>query len=150
MFRPLCFVVAISLVAQARAEKLPLRDGRYVGEVAVFSLTAAQKGRIEKFRECHLAHASTMNIYTPYVFKLTSSQSKSIKRLVGYSPKYFQIYETFLGFNDAGPHWNIALRFSETQIEIPVALLLSATQAEAEFKEQGWSSVNPCFPDVTS
>jgi len=119
----------------AIADGLPLVDGRYpIGKVSVFTLSDSQRTFIECVRE-----RNTDNAKTPYVFRLTSVQAARLKRESGLSPKRFEVYETFRGFNDAGPHWNLALRFNETQIEIPHKLLLSNRKAEdAEFKVQGW------------
>lgn len=81
----------------------------------------------------------TENTKTPYVFRLTPSQAKQLKREAGLSPGRFDVYETYRGFNEAGPHWNLALRYSEHEIEIPHKLLLSDKRAEyAEFRVQGW------------
>lgn len=142
------FLAAFLVTATARADGLPLRDGRYPGAVLVFDLTVAQKEVINRYRTCQLENFRTMNVYTPYVFMLTPSQSQALKAKKGVSPKYFQIYETVRGFNDAGPHWNLALRFSEDQIEIPLDLVVTNKEARAEHNEQGWKRHNPCFPKL--
>ncbi|MUV14531.1 hypothetical protein [Noviluteimonas gilva] len=136
------------LAGSALAEGVPLKDGRYVGKVVVLELTEDQKKAIEHFRTCHLASFKTMNQFTPYVFELTAGQSKALSRAAGVSPRFFEVYETDRGFNDTGPHWNLALRFSETQIEIPLDLLLSDKEAKKAHDEQGWIATNPCFPAV--
>jgi len=132
----------------AWADGLPLRDGRYPGAVLVFDLTEAQKKVIDHYRTCQLENFKTMNVYTPYVFALTPSQSNALKAKKGVSPKYFEIYETVRGFNDAGPHWNLVLRFSENQIEIPLDLVVTDKEASAQHDEQGWDRHNPCFPKL--
>jgi hypothetical protein len=118
------------------ADALRLVDGRFdEGSVSVFTLTSAQRAFIECVRANH-----TDNTKTPYVFRLTSAQAAQLKREAGLGPSRFQVYETYLGFNDAGPHWNLALRFDEAHIEVPHKLLLSDRDAErAEFKVQGWA-----------
>jgi hypothetical protein len=120
---------------QAVADGLPLSNGRYVqGRVSVFTLTAEQRAFIECVRTTH-----TDNSKTPYVFRLTASQATQLRHEAGLSPARFEVYETYRGNNDAGPHWNLALRFSESQIEVPHKLLLNEAKAnEAEFKVQGW------------
>jgi len=140
-----CFFV---LAGFAHADGLPLQAGRYPGQVVVLKLTRNQKNEIAHFRKCHLAHFKTMNQYTPYVFELTEGQSKVLSQQAGFSPKYFDVYETYRGFNEAGPHWNLALRFSEDQIEVPLALLLPDPEAKKAHDEQGWITSNPCFPGV--
>ena len=130
------------------ADGLPLRDGRYPGPVLVFALTKEQKNVIEHYRTCQLENFKTMNVYTPYVFTLTPRQSKALKAKKGFSPKYFDIYETVRGFNDAGPHWNLVLRFSENQIEIPLDLVVTDKDAREAHDEQGWDYQNPCFPKL--
>lgn len=87
---------------------------------------------------------------TPYVFTLNPSQAAQLKREARISPARFQVYETYRGFNDAGPHWNIVLRFSEHEIEVPHKLLLSNRKAEqAEFEVQGWKP-NPSIERACS
>ncbi len=134
LFRPLAVAIALAPMC-AFADGLPLIDGRYPhGKVTVLTLTADQERFIACVREHH-----TDNTKTPYVFRLSPSQSAQLKREAGQSPARFEVYETYHGFNDAGPHWNLALRFSEHQIEIPHDLLLPNRKAEhAEFKVQGW------------
>jgi hypothetical protein len=136
------------LAGLARADGLPLKAGRYAGKVVVFNLTANQKNAIAHFRSCHLAQFKTMNQYTPYVFELTAGQRKTLSRQAGFAPNRFEVHETYRGFNDAGPHWNLALRFSDNQIEIPLDLLLPDTEAKKAHAEQGWITSNPCFPSV--
>jgi hypothetical protein len=139
--------VAIALAPFcAFADGLPLVDGRYPhGKVTVLTLTADQERFIACVRERH-----TDNSKTPYVFRLTPSQSAQLKREAGKIPARFQVYETYRGFNDAGPHWNLVLRFSEHQIEIPHGLLLPDREAEhAEFDVQGWAA-NPSIARMCS
>lgn len=140
-------VVAAALVPRcALADGLPLVNGRYPhGEVTVLTLTAEQEGFIACIRERH-----TDNTKTPYVFRLNAQQATQLKREARISPTRFQVYETYRGFNDAGPHWNIALRFSEHQIEVPHKLLLSNRKAEqAEFEVHGWEP-NPSIERTCS
>lgn len=137
-----------TIIHPAKADGLALEHGRYGEPVLVFDLTAGQKKIIEHFRTCHIERAKEMNIYTPYVFTLTPSQQKAVKAKAGFSPRLFDVYETYRGFNDAGPHWNLALRFSENQIEIPLDLLLPDTDAKRAHAEQGWKTFNPCFPKL--
>jgi hypothetical protein len=129
------------------ADGLPLHNGRYTGQVLIFDLSETQKKVIDQYRTCQLKN-SEMNVYTPYIFTLTPSQSEVVKAKAGFSPKRFEIYETVRGFNDAGPHWNLALRFSENQFEVPLDLLLSDKKAKRSHDEQGWKTMNPCFPKL--
>jgi hypothetical protein len=142
------FLAALLITTVAWADGLPLSDGRYPGAVLVFDLTVAQKQAIDHYRTCQLENFRTMNVYTPYVFTLTPRQSRALKAKKGFSPSYFDIYETVRGFNDAGPHWNLVLRFSEDQIEIPLDLVVTNREARAKHNEQGWKRDNPCFPDL--
>jgi len=145
LFRSLVAAVALAPVC-AFADGLPLVDGRYPsGKVTVLTLTADQERFIVCVREHHTDSAKT-----PYVFRLSPSQSAQLRREAGLSPARFEVYETYRGFNDAGPHWNLALRFSEHQIEIPHDLLLSNREAEdAEFNVQGWAP-NPSIERMCS
>lgn len=142
--------LAALLVAQyAVADGLPLTNGRYPGRVVDLKLTEQQKSVIERYRTCQLERSNTMNVYTPYVFTLTSAQAAVVAKDAGFAPKRLQVYETVRGFNDSGPHWNLALRYSEDHMEIPIKLLLREKEASAAHHEQGWKLENPCFPELT-
>ena len=142
------FILLTILISQnILADGLPLKDGRYVhSDVIVFDLTENQKKTIQHYDKCQLENFRTMNAYTPYIFKLTEKQSEILKSKKGFSPSKFQVYETYKGFNDAGPHWNMVLRFSENEIEIPIDLLITDTEAKEAHDMQGWDINNPCFP----
>jgi len=145
MIQHLVAAALLVLPAVAVADGLPLKNGRYPGPVLVFTLTSEQKQVIDHFRTCHLEHFMTMNVYTPYVFKLTRRQASVLRAKTGFSPSTFEVYETYLGFNNAGPHWNLVLRFSENQIEIPLDLIVSDKEARENHEMQGWKQPNPCF-----
>lgn len=134
-------LAALAVPTFALADGLPLMNGRYVkGVTTVLDITREQRALIDCIRERH-----TDNTKTPYVFRLTPKQAAQLKKEAGFSPERFQVYETWRGFNDAGPHWNLVLRFNETQIEVPHDLLLPNRQAEhAELAVQGWTP-NPSF-----
>lgn len=142
-------LATLFMTATAWADGVPLKDGRYIRPVVVFEITAEQKQVIDQFRACHLENFKTMNEYTPYVFKLTPSQANALKAKAGFAPRVFEVFETYRGFNDAGPHWNLALRFSESQIEIPLDLLLPDNKVKQAHAEQGWETTNPCFPELS-
>ena len=125
-----------------------LKNGQYVGPSITFKLTNKQKQLIDHYRTCHLENFKKMNIYTPYIFKLTNIQKSRLKAKVGFSPETFQIYETYRGLNDAGPHWNLVLRISDNQIEVPIDLLVSVDDAKKAHEQQGWKINNPCFPKL--
>lgn len=137
-----CFLFYVA----AHADGLPLKDGRYPGPTLALTLTQEQKHVIEHFRTCHRDNWRTMNLYTPYVFTLTQHQAARLKAKIGFTPETFEVYETYLHFNDAGPHWNLALRFSEDEIEIPLDLVVENERARKEHEMQGWETSNPCFP----
>ncbi|HRH77880.1 MAG TPA: hypothetical protein PK129_11070 [Cellvibrionaceae bacterium] len=143
------FIASLLFTSVASADGVPLVNGRYTGgELVVLKLSKAQKATVEHYSVCHLENFKTMNVYTPYVFELTPEQSSVLKSKVGFAPKFFEVFETYRGFNDAGPHWNLALRFSEDEIEIPVNLLLTDKKAGAAHQAQGWRRTNPCFPKL--
>ena len=132
------------------SDGLPLDEGRYTaGKVVVLTLTSAQKRTIDHFRTCHLEQSRTMNSFTPYVFSLTEQQSDFLKTERGFTPSAFAVYETHRGHNDSGPHWNIVLRFSENEIEIPIDLLLDTEESTQAHETQGWDKNNPCFPNLS-
>jgi hypothetical protein len=142
------FVIFFLACLPAKADGIDLVNGRYNGDVLVFKLTAMQKKTIDHFRSCHLENFKTMNVYTPYVYTLTPHQAKALKHKKGFSPRHFEVYETYLSDSDAGPHWNLALRFSEDEVEIPLDILLNDKKAKEEVDMQGWMSFNPCFPKI--
>ncbi|GEM_PF-5177288 len=138
----------VVFASYAYADGLPLMEGRYQGAVIVLELTKEQKQVIDHYRVCHLEHYETMNQYTPYIFTLTFQQTGILKASKGFSPEFFIVHETYRGDNDAGPHWNVVLRFSEDKMEIPLDLVLSKKEASKELEMQGWSKTNPCFPSL--
>jgi len=90
----------------------------------------------------------TMNQYTPYVFRLTPKQSEAIKTKKGFAPSLFVVLETYRGDNDP-LQWNVALRFSEDEIEIPIDMLITDAEAKKANEEiDGWIPNNPCFPSL--
>lgn len=133
-----------AVVSSVFADGLPLTGGRIRhGQGTVFTLTPEQ----ERFIACAREHQID-NYSTPYVFRLTYEQAGQLRKEAGVSPTRFQVYETYRGENDTGPHWNLALRFSEHQIEIPHKLLLSDPEArQAEFEVIGWIHNN--YVEVT-
>ncbi len=141
------FTLMLLLVPLAStADGLPLREGRYPHEVLEFQLTENQKQVIDHYRACQLERSNEMNIFTPYVFELTKEQAIAVRNRVGFSPTYFNVFETVRGFNDAGPFWNLVLRYSMDRIEVPVDLLLSDRAARKAHAVQGWKLKNPCLP----
>ena len=133
----------------AFADGIPLRDGRYAKASIAFTLSVAQRKTIAHFRSCHWDRLAQMNEFSPHVFELTPDQAKKLKRRVGFAPRRFQVFETFRGDNDGGPHWNVALRFNDDQFEVPLDLLLQDSKAVEASRTLGWKSNNPCFPQVT-
>jgi hypothetical protein len=148
MRKALLVATTVAFIASAVADGLPLKDGRYPGPVLVIALTLEQKQVIAHYRTCQLEQFQTMNEYTPYVFRLTAAQAEELRSKKGFSPDLFEVYETYRGFNDAGPHWNLVLRFSEDEAEVPLDLVVSNTDAKAAHEEQGWKQSNPCFPKL--
>jgi hypothetical protein len=148
MKTPLLVLAALLAPPLVIADGLPLRDGRYPGLVVDLKLTEQQKKAIDQYRSCQLEHSDTMNVYTPYVFVLTPLQASEVKKKAGHAPQRFQVYETVRGFNDAGPHWNLALRYSVDRMEIPIELLLPEAKATAAHRAQSWKLENPCFPHL--
>ena len=146
--RLLICLIALTLPGVVRADGVPLKNGRYAGNSLTFSLTPEQRATADRFRTCHLAHFREMNVYTPYVFRLSPEQAQAVRRAVGFAPSRLDLYETYRGFNDSGPHWNLALRYSADRFEVPLDLLLKDQAASAAEREQGWQHTNPCFPEL--
>jgi hypothetical protein len=113
------------------------------GQMSVFTLTDAQR----TFIACARAHAGDKT-KTPYVFRLTRQQAARLEDESGQKPSRFVVYKHYDDYDDIGPRWNVAVLFSETEIEIPHKLLISDEQAEeAEFKQQGWAP-NPEIENI--
>ncbi|SEA49039.1 hypothetical protein SAMN05660964_01711 [Thiothrix caldifontis] len=144
---PLLFACSLFLLAQgAIADGLPLTKGHYAdGEVLTLTLDEGQKGFIENLRNCHLeGEWETLN-----EFHLTAEQEQRLKQKAGFSPAAFQLYETYRGDKDVADYsyayWNSVLRVSEDEIEIPLKLLTSDTQAQADHDKRGWKKPPPCL-----
>jgi hypothetical protein len=144
----LLVLAALFIGRNTYADGLPLKDGRYPGPVIVFTLTAQQQKAIDHYRTCQLERFKTMNVHTPYIFKLTPAQAATLVAKKGFSPAVFMVYETYRGFNDAGPHWNLVLRFASDKIEVPLDLVIPDKEAKVAHEEQGWETSNPCFPEL--
>jgi hypothetical protein len=132
----------------ALGDSLPLKYGRYSGQVVVFKLTDQQKSVVDHYRVCQLEKPEMINRYIPYIFQLTNSQSKVLRQKVGFAPSLFKVYETIQGFNHSGLQWNLVLRHSNDQFEIPLKLLLTDKAAFAAYGEPAWKLYNPCFPEI--
>ncbi|ASL48725.1 hypothetical protein bAD24_p00070 (plasmid) [Burkholderia sp. AD24] len=135
----------------AQADGLLLDHGRYIGPVLVFELSTEQKRIIDHYRICQLDKSMApheMNKYTPYVLPLTADQKRVLQNRKGFAPRYFEVFETYRGDNDAGPFWNLALRFSEGKIEVPLDPLITERASQAWQRRQGWNANNPCFPNL--
>jgi hypothetical protein len=146
MRRTFAALACALLSLAAFADGIPLKDGRYRGPVMVFKLTQEQKEVIERFRNCHEAHFRTMNQYTPYVFRLSPEQAAAVKAREGFAPILFAVLETYRGRNDP-LQWNVVLRFSEEQFEVPIDMLFTDAKAmKANEEVTGWKTNNPCFP----
>lgn len=144
--KTLLWTALLLFSASVKADGLPVEHGRYAGKVLVFRLTAVQKRVIAHYRSCQLEHFKIMNVYTPYVFDLSTSQHLALKKATGLAPGYFAMIETLRGDDDAGPFWNMALRFSENEFEIPTDLVINERDSLATQITQGWQQHNPCFP----
>jgi len=148
MKEALLLVLLLTTAGVAQADGVELKSGRYVGPVIVFKLTKNQKQVIAHFRSCHLEKFRAMNGYTQYVFTLTSKQAEAVRTKKGFSPRHFTVYEAFKRDNDAGPHWNLALRFSPDEFEVPLDLVIPDIEAMKALEVQGWEATNPCFPEL--
>lgn len=110
------------------------------GRVTVFRLTKAQRAYLDLVRRCH-----TDNEKTPYLFRLTTQQSKILTREVGFSPDRFAIFESYRGDEGVDLEMNVINRFSEEEFEVPHKLLVrDAVAHEWEQSTMGWLS-NPLF-----
>ncbi len=118
------FVLAIALVVLAlgaSADGFPVKDGRYVGDVTVLDLTSVQIEALKVSRD----------------LKLTKEQIARLKDATGKGPSEVYVYFTKDGESDCTClAFNIAMRFSETQIEVPHEYVLTDEEAAKERARQ--------------
>jgi len=130
---------ACLLAGSAFADGMPIENGRFVGPVTVITLTKAQReqadkywARIERWRK---DPRGDFGGPTPRI-ALTPGQRAQLRRESGKAPRYFLFYETRFGETDCTCHAaNNALRFSETQAEIPHEYLKSDAEVRKMEKE---------------
>ncbi|QWV94669.1 hypothetical protein KP004_05680 [Geomonas oryzisoli] len=120
--------------ANAYADGYMFKAGRFPeGKVTVLTLTAEQKKQIELYYRCR------DNRYTPYIFRLTSEQSKHLKKEAGKSPKRYAIFESYRGEEGIELDYNVINRFSEQSFEIPHKTLVSDSMVQKYENEiMGW------------
>lgn len=128
-------LLALIISPAARADGEPsVVGGRIAGEkVAVLGLTKDQKAQIRYYRRCR------NNKYSPYILVLTPEQQAELNSQVGVATSRFAIFESFRGEEVADAEYNIANRFSEDQIEIPLRVVISEEELRNwEFEVMGW------------
>jgi hypothetical protein len=142
-FIAIFFVLAC---ANAYADGYMFKAGRFPeGKVTVLTLTAEQKNLIELYRRCR------DNRYTPYIFKLTSEQSKRLKKEAGKGPERFAIFESYRGEDGIELSYNVINRFSEESFEIPHKTLISErTVRKYENDVMGWESSPLAKPGIAA
>ena len=97
------------------ADGMPIKDGRFQGDVTVLTLDKSQIKSIE----------------TKDRLVLRVDQKKVLQKDTGKWITTFLAYETHKGENDCTCFAeNLALRFSETQVEIPHQYLVAAKTPE--------------------
>ena len=148
MTKSLLPIALLLVVGVTHADALRLENGRYPGPVMTFNLTEAQKKVLDRYRDCQVEHPNTMNVYTPFIFRLTASQAKALVAKKGFSPRVFAVYETYREFNDVDRHSNLMLRFSEEEFEVPLDLVVPSSAARAVDEAHGRDAFNPCFPEL--
>ena len=131
--------------ANAYADGYMFKAGRFPEEkVTVLTLTAEQRKLIELYRQCR------DNRYTPYIFKLTSAQSKRLKKEAGISPERFAIFESYRGEDGIELSYNVINRFSEQSFEIPHKTLISeSTVRKYENDVMGWEPNSLAKPGIS-
>ena len=119
----------------AMADGYIFKDGHFPeGKATVLTLTQRQKNLLDIYYHCR------NNEYTPYIFRLTKTQSSVLAREAGLSPKRFAIFESYRGDSGTDIEFNVINRFSEGQFEIPHKLLDSESNVRNwETKTIGWA-----------
>jgi hypothetical protein len=130
---------ACLLAGAVLADGMPIQDGRFVGAVTVITLTKAQRGQVDKdwarLQRWRKEGSSEFGGPTPRI-ALTARQRAQLRKDSGKAPRFFLFYETRFGQNDCTCHAaNNALRFSETQAEIPHEYLKSDAEVRKMERE---------------
>ena len=114
-------LVVVCCAVRVLADGMPIKDGRFVGgPTTVLTLTQSQIVALKATR----------------VIKVTPAQKARLVRDAGVAASELEVYDTRRHENDCTCHaWNRALRFSETQIEVPHPYLVSDEDAARRQKE---------------
>jgi hypothetical protein len=117
----IALLAAASFAVDVLADGMPIKDGRFVGgPTTVLKLTQAQ----------------IVALKTTRMIKVTPAQKARLVRDAGVAASELEVYDTRRHENDCTCHaWNRALRFSETQIEVPHPYLVSDEDAARRQKE---------------
>lgn len=99
---PLLFVAG-----SAVADGWLLRDGRFPGESTVIDLTPDQAARLDYIHKCH-----GDNTRTPYVFHLTTDQSRLLKRQTGVWAERFAVFDSTYGASGVDLSTNALVRLA--------------------------------------
>jgi len=123
--------------ASAHADGWLFKNGRFPqGKVTVLALTKSQKTFLDLVRRCS---NNRNNERTPYVFRLTPAQAKTLMAEAGMSPTRFAIFESYRGDNGVDLEFNVINRYSEAEFEIPHQLLTADREAKDwEINTMGW------------
>lgn len=112
--------IASGLSLPAHADGFPISDGRYVGKVTVLRLTESQTATLSDDRD----------------LRLTAEQKAVLKASSGVAPSELYVYFTKDGENDhTCEAFNVAMRFSDFEIEVPHEYLVDDREA-AERKQE--------------
>ena len=112
--------IVVAVAGTVLADGFPIEHGRYKGKVTVLRLTPAQITSLASSRD----------------LKLTSVQKDHLKVDTGVSPSEVYVYFSKDGENDhTCDAFNVAFRFSETEIEIPHEYVVSDAEAARRKQE---------------
>jgi hypothetical protein len=112
--------VILGFALVAYADGFPITNGRYQGKTTVLRITDKQIASLSKSRD----------------LQLTEKQRAQLKAETGVGPSQVYVYFSMDGENDhTCMAYNVAFRFSETEIEVPHKYAVSDEEAEKRRKK---------------
>lgn len=118
----------------AVADGWVLREGRFPGKSMAIDLTPDQVARLDYIHKCHRD-----NRRTPYVFHLTTDQSRLLKKQTGVWAERFAIFDSTHGASGVDLSTNALVRFAARRAEIPNELVATDQVLRGyEVEIMGW------------
>jgi len=127
-------LLLLFVAGSAVADGWVLREGRFPGESTVIDLTPDQVARLDYIHKCR-----GDNTRTPYVFHLTTDQSRLLKKKTGVWAQRFAVFDSTHGESGVDLSTNALVRFAARQAEIPNELVATDQVLRGyEVEIMGW------------